>query len=337
MPVTARLAALAVAAAVACSLLTLAWIAYARSRNIHDQPGQRRLHRQTTPRGGGIAIVLVLLAALPWLAGGSTGRELLGLAVGIAAFAALGLLDDLLPVPTIGKFAMQLLAAAALVLGIGSGWALGWVGLTVLVLGCVYVVNIWNFMDGSNGMIAVQALLIAIALALWPGQPDYLRLAAAVLAGACAGFLPFNLPGARVFLGDVGSHALGAMVFGLLLLAWQEGGIGLLQCLTLGTVLLVDSGLTLARRAFRGKAVWRAHREHLYQYAVRRGYSHTRVCLAYGAGTALMILLSLAGTLSRSSFVIWSSFIFSWFLAAVVYFGLRQRWLRPRMRRGAEA
>lgn len=333
MPVATQLAAYAVAAAICCSLLTAAWIAIARRNRIQDEPGRRRLHGSATPRGGGIAIAIVVGLSLALMAGSGPAHSLLPLSAGIAAFAALGLLDDLVPVSAPVKFGLQLLAGAVLVFGIADDWGLGWPALAVAAVACAYVVNIWNFMDGSNGLISTQALLISAGIAMWPGEPDYLRQAAAVLAGACIGFLPFNLPSARVFLGDVGSHALGASVFGLLALAWHEQAIGLVQILGIGTVLLLDSGLTLVRRALKGRKVWQAHREHLYQYAVRRGASHLRVAMAYAAWTTVAIVVAAYGTAVRSSFVIWSSFILGWFLAACVYFGLRQRWLKPGMRR----
>jgi len=331
-------AAMFFAAAVACGLLTWSWIYFARSRQIQDQPGQRRLHDIPTPRGGGVAIALVLLAGLAFIARAQGGQaELTGLAAGIGLFAAVGLFDDLMPVAAIVKFILQLLAALTLVLMATRGWGLNWLAIGCLIVGCAYLVNIWNFMDGSNGMIAVQTMLIALAMTFWPGQPLELRLGAIVLAGACSGFLPFNLPVARVFLGDVGSHALGAAVFGLLLVAWHRASITWIQAVLMGAVILLDSGYTLLRRAMAGRPVWRAHRDHLYQYAVRRGHSHLRVCISYGAFTALMIAFAWTANQFRSSFVPAALLILSWLLGTVLYFGLRQHWLDPGSHRGREA
>ena len=331
-------AAVLFSVAATSALLTAGWIGFARRRRIQDLPGQRRLHAEPTPRGGGVAIAAVLIVA--WLciaALAPDGSALPALAAGVGLFAAAGLIDDLMAVPAKTKFILQLIAAAVMVAAISHGWPQGWLAAICLTVACCYVVNIWNFMDGSNGLIATQAMLIAIALAIWPGQPDELRMAALALAGACAGFLPFNLPGARVFLGDVGSHALGAAVFGLLLLSWQADAVNLAQALMMGTVLLLDSGYTLLRRVLAGRQFWRAHREHLYQYAVRRGYSHARVCLFYGGGTVLSILLAALAVDVRSSSVMWGLFIVNWLLGTTVYFGLRRQWLKPRTRRGTAA
>jgi UDP-N-acetylmuramyl pentapeptide phosphotransferase/UDP-N-acetylglucosamine-1-phosphate transferase len=326
-----QLLALFLLAAVLSALLTSLWVSYARSRQIEDLPGQRRLHSSSTPRGGGIAIAAVLLLALIWIGSDSpSGGYWIGLAAGIALFAALGLLDDLVPTPALVKFVLQLVAASVMVLAMSQGWALGWLALIGLIVAGAYVVNIWNFMDGSNGLIGVQALLISLAMAFWPEQPVSIRLFAIALAGACAGFLPFNLPRAQVFLGDVGSHALGAAVFGLLLLAWHAGTVGLAQVLLIGTAVLLDSGFTLIRRAVAGRRVWRAHREHLYQYAVRSGNSHAMVCLSYGAFTAFAILLAGLGQFFRVDLARGAMLFVGWALGSWAYFGLRMRWLQKR-------
>jgi UDP-N-acetylmuramyl pentapeptide phosphotransferase/UDP-N-acetylglucosamine-1-phosphate transferase len=323
-------AAMFVSAATFGALLTCAWIALARARQLHDLPGQRRLHLTPTPRGGGIAIAIVFAAAA-WLVGSRANAPgVSSLAVGVGLFSVFGLLDDLLPIPALVKFILQLLAALVLVGGISRGWATDWLLLAGSVLLCAYTVNIWNFMDGSNGLIATQALLVSLALAFWPGQSAAFSLAALALAGACLGFLPFNFPSARVFLGDIGSHAIGAAMFGLLLLSWHAGVVDFAQVLMMSTVVLLDTGFTLARRMLTGRRIWRAHRDHLYQYAVRKGHSHARVCLYYAVWTGFAILLALISDRFHSSFVTSCLLIFSWLFGTLVYFGLRRRWLDRR-------
>jgi UDP-N-acetylmuramyl pentapeptide phosphotransferase/UDP-N-acetylglucosamine-1-phosphate transferase len=327
--------ALFVAAALASALLTGAWIVIARRRALHDLPGRRRLHDTATPRGGGIGIALAMLGALAWLAA-SPGHEAAwasGFAAGIAAFAAVGLLDDLRTLPAAAKLALQL-AASGVLLACAAGYLPSdWLAGIALLFTCAYFVNIWNFMDGSNGLVDIQALLLSLALAAWPGQEPALRLAALALAGACLGFLPFNFPRARVFLGDVGSHAMGAAVFGLLWLSWREGVISAAQALLMLTVVVLDSGLTLARRLLAGRVIWHAHREHLYQYAVRRGNSHARVAIAYGAATVLAIALAWLGGRSRSDFVLPGLLMLTFGLGALLYWSLRRRWLELHSKR----
>ncbi|CAN5159516.1 glycosyltransferase family 4 protein [soil metagenome] len=328
-----------VLAVLASAALTAAWIALARRRGIHDSPGQRRLHSVATPRGGGIAIAIVLAAGMViWspVGSGALAAPWWGLATGISLFALVGLVDDLRPLPALAKFGGQWIAAAVLAwsLVLGATGASGWLVFALIALAAVYFVNIWNFMDGSNGLVAVQSILVALALACWPGQDTDLRLLAVIVAGAGLGFLPFNLPKARVFLGDVGSHVLGAALFGLLYLSWRRGVIGLPAALMLPGAMLADSALTLARRAWTGRAVWKAHREHLYQYAVRSGHSHLATCMAYAAWTAAWSGVALALDRPRSSFVTWFSFTLCFVVATVIYVGLRRRWLKPRKDKG---
>ncbi len=332
--------AVCTAAALACAALTAAWIRLAHAVRLHDAPGQRRLHAEPTPRGGGVAIAVVLLAALAWQAGqggvGTAGLPWLALGTGIGLFALVGLVDDLRSLPVLPKFAGQWIAAAVLALGLMTAlpgpqhWAL----YAAVVVAAVYTVNIWNFMDGSNGLVAVQSLLVALGIATWPGVPAPVQFAAWVLASACLGFLPFNLPTARVFLGDAGSHLLGAAVFALLVLAWRSGAMPAPAALLLASAMFLDSGLTLLRRALAGRPVWRAHREHLYQYAVRSGHSHLRVCLAYAAWTLAMLALARAVGGFRSTLVIWGVFILCLGAGTVLSSVLRRRWLQPRTRRG---
>lgn len=160
------------------------------------------------------------------------------------------------------------------------------VALTYLTM-----VNIWNFMDGSNGMVGMQSLLMAIGFLVLGSFTTATYYYALVLAVACLGFLPFNFPVARVFLGDVGSHVLGAAVAGLGILAYFENQFTALEIACLFSALWIDAGLTFIRRAFRGFAVTRPHRSHLYQYAIRNGESHAVVCGYYGVWTITSILV----------------------------------------------
>jgi UDP-N-acetylmuramyl pentapeptide phosphotransferase/UDP-N-acetylglucosamine-1-phosphate transferase len=329
---------LPVAAAVAAvsAMFTAAWIGVARRWQVQDLPGQRRLHSTPTPRGGGIAIALAwlpVLFACTRSAGAPAGAAWFGWLV--LAFAALGLADDLgARLGAAGKLLLQGLLAFGLVRALCVGASPSpWLLLGATFAGTA-LVNAWNFMDGSNGMVALQTAVISVALGLWPGQAPVVAYASFALAAACLGFLPFNLPRARVFLGDVGSHVLGAAVF--LLLGWslQAGCLSWLQALLLCTPFLLDCGLTLARRILRGRRFWQAHREHLFQYAVRKGHSHARVALAYALATALLALLAaqLPGNRPGQGAVLILCAI--WLAGAVLYVGLRRRWLGRTMRGG---
>jgi UDP-N-acetylmuramyl pentapeptide phosphotransferase/UDP-N-acetylglucosamine-1-phosphate transferase len=325
MDTFAALAGTFAVAALASAVLTGLWIRLARARRIVDLPGQRRLHVSTTPRGGGIGIGLVMVVTCVLVIPGTPGpASWPGLAAAIAVFSAIGLLDDLRPMPAWLKLLLQLAAAAFMLAVLGQPGMFVWLlGMTLVA---AYFINVWNFMDGSNGLVAGQSLLIALAVSVWPGVPLPTRFAALALAGACTGFLPFNLPRAQVFLGDVGSHALGASVFALLWLAWKQGALSLPQVLLLSSAMLLDSGLTLLRRALGGRKVWHAHREHLYQYAVRSGHSHARVCLAYATWTTIAAGVACLTGAWRSSSQAWLLLIVM-VIGGLVYNGLRGYWL----------
>jgi UDP-N-acetylmuramyl pentapeptide phosphotransferase/UDP-N-acetylglucosamine-1-phosphate transferase len=331
VPVAPAVAGAAVAC-VATALATLAWIPLARRWQLHDEPGRRRLHSQPTPRGGGVGIALgwwlATFLACGWAVPAPTSPLPWLLLVG-GAFLACGLLDDVRALPAWLKLALQILVAVGLLTPFLPREVSGnWIALGVVWLGLLYFVNAWNFMDGSNGMIAIQSFLLALALGTWPGQEPGLALASFALAGACIGFLPLNFPKARVFLGDAGSLLLGSGLFLLLLASIGTGVLTPLQAMLLSSVVLLDTGLTLARRILRGRPFWRAHREHLYQYAVRRGHGHAPVALAYGAATTVAWLLALSLQGGGSAIVSFAVLALAWVAAAAAYLLLRRRWLR---------
>jgi UDP-N-acetylmuramyl pentapeptide phosphotransferase/UDP-N-acetylglucosamine-1-phosphate transferase len=286
----AGLAALALAAAVA-SALGSAWaIGHARRRGMLDAPGARRSHASPTPRGGGIGIVVACLMACAWLAA-REGAAWLPVGAGLALVAGAGWWDDHRPLPAWPRLLAH--AIAALLLGLALLWqgAGHWVALAGVLL-ALGLVNAWNFMDGINGLASSQALLCAAALA-WVSPPAAGMLAI-VLAGACLGFLPFNFPRARVFLGDGGSGGLGYMLAVLLASAFTAHPPVSWPVLLLGPLaMLVDSGLTLGWRIRRGERWWQPHVSHAYQrWARARG--HARVTVGYALWTAAALGFMLA-------------------------------------------
>lgn len=320
-------------AAVLATVLAGAWWRHARHR-VLDLPDARRLHQVPTARGGGIGIAAVLLLCTPWLGAGGPA-----FALGLLVTAGAGLVDDLRPLPALAKGLAQ--AAGALppalawpllpeLFGAAGGVLLAW----MLVLS---LVNIWNFMDGSNGLAATQALLFGAVVALLAGAGTPTGWLGLALAAGALGFLPWNLPRARLFLGDVGSHALGYGVATLALLALADGqGIAPWQPLLLASAFLVDAGLTLLARLLRGEKVWRAHREHLYQRVIAQGSSHLRVCLAYAAWTAAAAVLVVALAAAPPALA-WAISL-AWLISGIMGHLLAgRRWPRPVERPGKEA
>jgi UDP-N-acetylmuramyl pentapeptide phosphotransferase/UDP-N-acetylglucosamine-1-phosphate transferase len=240
-----------------------------------DQPNHRSLHRIAVPRSGGVGILcgtlIGMVATVPslifWIAFGSL--------VGIS------LLDDFRPLPARQRFTVQVAAAVA------ATWSLvpaewGVAGQMLSVLGVVWMTNLYNFMDGANGLAGGMAIFGFSAYAVtayFAGQGNLAVLSACIAAGA-AGFLAFNFDPAKIFMGDVGSIPLGFLAAvtalqGVRLDAWPVWFPVLVF-----SVFIVDATWTLLRRIVRREKVWIAHREHLYQRMIRSGWSHRSLALA---------------------------------------------------------
>lgn len=259
-----------------------------------DRPNERSLHTAPTPRCGGLVatpIVLVLwialLPAVPW-----------PVWIACALLYAVSALDDVRSLPVAARFAAHLAAAALVIGGIADpDWH--WATLVVTTLGIGWMTNLYNFMDGSDGLAGGMALIGfgAYAIAAAFAGDAGLAVAAGILAGAALGFLIWNFPPARVFLGDAGSIPFGGMA----------GALGILGCVRdlwpawfpvlVFSPFILDATITLVRRALRGERVWQAHREHYYQRLVRLGWSHKRTAIAEYtlmlacAGCALVALM----------------------------------------------
>lgn len=281
------------------------WLArrYALRRKLIDQPGARRSHRDATPRGGGIAIVLVMLVAMAVLATREPTRipELALAAAGLVLVAGIGWIDDHRPLPAALRLCVHVLAAVLLCIGL---WLAGasFLDLAVAFVATVVLTNVWNFMDGINGIAASQAVLVASAYALFAGQGPVFWLGLALAAGA-SGFLPFNFPRARIFMGDVGSGTLGYALASLLAVSslHADPGVRILLLFPL-LAFLLDASLTLLSRMVRGDRWWEPHTLHAYQaWARRRG--HARVTVAYALATAVASAVMLAVRSSHWSFI----------------------------------
>ena len=278
-----------------CIGLAGTWLArrYAVHRNLFDLPGERRSHALPTPRGGGIAIAMALLVAVAWSwAWTPAFRPLLaGFLPGLLLVAGVGLLDDHRPLSPWLRLAVHAVAALALAAGVWMATGNVWLAVAALVLAMV-LTNVWNFMDGIDGLAASQAALVAAGVALLADGPvQWLALA---LLSATMGFLPFNFPKARIFLGDIGSGALGYTLAMLVVVAAGQDVIGAgfwswWPWLLPLSAFLLDAGLTLLGRMARREVWWQPHTLHAYQAWARRSRSHVRVTLAYGAWTAIAV------------------------------------------------
>lgn len=278
----AFLAGVAIASALVSALGTAWAIAHARRRGMLDHPGARRSHAAPTPRGGGVGLVVAMLALFALLGWRLQDAFWACAAVGVALVAAIGWWDDHRPLPVWPRLLVHALAAAALACGLA--WSGGTPAQAALAFAIAMVaINAWNFMDGIDALAASQALLCAVAYAA-VGAGAWTTVAVG-MAGACLGFLAFNLPPARIFLGDVGSGALGYLVAVLLAGCSMQSPASSWPLLLLPPMaMLADAGLTLLWRLRRGDAWWRPHVEHAYQRQAR-AHGHARVAAGYALWT----------------------------------------------------
>jgi Fuc2NAc and GlcNAc transferase len=266
---------------------------YALSRSLMDIPNARSSHSVPTPRGGGVSIVVSFLGALVFLyvQGSFDSSAFYGVLGSTVAVAAIGFLDDHGHIPArwrlLGHFAAAAwglfwLGGLPAVEILGHRLNLGWVGHVLGMLYLVWMLNLYNFMDGIDGIASAEAVCVCLSAALVYALGGYSMLLPAplVLAAGAAGFLIWNFPPAKIFMGDAGSGFLG-MLLGLLALqaAWQAPAL-LWVWLILTAVFVVDATLTLLRRLARGDKVYQAHRSHAYQYASREVGGHLPVTMA---------------------------------------------------------
>jgi Fuc2NAc and GlcNAc transferase len=266
-------------------------LVYARRRGLLDLPGKRRSHTQATPRGGGIGIVAAaVLAGLPsWYALDPVASPVRvgAIALAVVAVALIGWRDDHAPLSVLPRLTVHVIAALLVVAaGLAPGpWpgVLGWMALLPLTVVLVGFINAHNFMDGIDGIHGQQGLFVMLGYGLLAIEAGHSGLAGFAFASAagCLGFLFFNFPPARVFMGDVGSGALGLALGAVAALLVQRNPAMFWGCLILPSAFLVDSGLTLARRVFGGQRWYAPHRQHLYQWLVRVNWSHARTDVAY--------------------------------------------------------
>lgn len=291
-------------AVVPLSLLLTGYLRrYALARSLIDIPNERSSHTAPTPRGGGVAIVLSFLASLLFVAmkGLSDWSIAIALLGGGAGIALLGFLDDHGHIAARWRLIGHFAGAAWVLFWLGGlpqldvfGMTLhlGWWGHVCAAIYLVWVLNLYNFMDGIDGIASVEALCVCLGGGLLYGlmeRPD-LSLLPVLLAAAVAGFLFWNFPPARIFMGDAGSGFLGLALSALSLqAAWVSPGLFWAWIILLG-VFIVDATFTLVRRLLRGDKVYEAHRSHAYQYASRRFGRHLPVTLGVGFINVLWLL-----------------------------------------------
>jgi Fuc2NAc and GlcNAc transferase len=271
-------------------LLTALLRRHSGALSLVDFPTDRGAHSRPTPRGGGVAIVLISLPFYIWLL--SAGHiEPVTFAVLFAAFpvALAGLVDDVRSLHPRWRLLLQLLVSLVVVYLLGplpaisfGKWAFdaGAAVWFLVPMALIWLCNLYNFMDGIDSIAAVQCIFLATAVAfLVTGSAPGLALVAMGLSAAVAGFLVWNLPPARIFLGDSGSTFIGMLIGLMALLTLHASVMTLWGWVLLMGVFIADTGWTLLVRLFRGENCFHAHNMHAYQHAARRYGSHGKVVL----------------------------------------------------------
>ncbi len=282
--------------AFAAALLTVWWLTRGRlQRLILDHPNPRSLHDAPVPRTGGLGVHAGALLAAAVVA------PSLPLAFWIAygAVLAVSLAEDARGIPAAWRLALHLAIAgsfAAAVLAPAHGALMP----VLATLACAWMANLYNFMDGSDGLAGGMAVIgfscygVAAALA---GNADF-ALFNLSLAAAAAGFLVFNFHPARIFLGDAGSVPLGFLAAALGVIGWLRSDWPWWFPFLVFSAFIVDATVTLARRLARREKVWQAHRDHYYQRLVRMGWGHRKTALA---AYAVMIASGAAALAARGA------------------------------------
>lgn len=266
---------------------------YALKLQMVDIPNHRSSHTLPTPRGGGLAFVICFLLGLPLLywQGLLSASQTAAYALATVSIASIGFLDDRhtlsAKIRLLGHCLTALLALTLLgklpVLDLGiAQYQPGLLLAFCYWLGLVWLLNLYNFMDGIDGLAALETLSVCLGMAIiyTLGQSPQLAFLPLLLAAAVSGFLGWNFPPAKIFMGDAGSGFLG-LILGLMMLQGAQGNPAWLwSWLILLAVFIVDASLTLLRRMLSGQPIMMAHRSHAYQWASRYYQSHRRVSLA---------------------------------------------------------
>ena len=288
------------------AVVTWLSIGYARRRKLLDLPGQRRSHSAPTPRGGGLGIVVAVIAglvALAWLAPalGLPAR----LIVAVSLVAAVGWIDDHRPLPAWSRLLVHCIAVlvwlAPLIMAVVIAppqqpvdtTTLQTAGILLLLgFACVWSINLHNFMDGIDGLLALQSMFVLVVLAVLclRDTESAHSLQFGLWTAAIGGFALFNFPRARVFMGDIGSGSVGLLIAVAVIWQLATPQVAAASGIIAVSAFVADASCTLLSRMLRGRHWYSAHREHLYQWMTRAGMSHAGVVAAYMAWNLLIVL-----------------------------------------------
>ncbi len=309
-----------VAFMVTCSVI--AFILYSRfNQSIQDIPNERSLHSKAVPRTGGIGLLLgvfagwlFLVASLPWW-----------LFVPLIFLFVISILDDIYSLPVKQRLLAHMGAAVALLLGGGMLDTYGIVATVAIFFFVVWMTNLYNFMDGSDGLAGGMALFgfASYGIAAWLEQEYVLVSANFTIVAASLAFLLFNFHPAKIFMGDAGSIPLGFFAAAMGLWGWQLGCWAAWFPLLVFSPFIVDASVTLFKRALRGARITEAHRDHYYQRAIQLGAGHRNVALFE---YALMLMCGVLALWCREQSFPWVTLLWCVSLYALCMYLVDARW-----------
>lgn len=296
-----------------------------------DHPNHRSLHTHPTPRSGGVAIILGILLSLPFwlLAIGPLPEFMLWLAVAVLIVALLAFFDDRSGVPVGPRLTGHVIAAVLVVVGAdtvftvslpGVHWQLSaWLGIPIAILFLVWMTNLYNFMDGMDGFAGGMSVFGFTALALAGKFADAKMFMTInfVFAAAAGGFLVFNFPPARIFMGDTGSSTLGFVAGAMLLWAETSGIMPIWLGIVIFSPFIIDATVTLLRRITRRERIWQAHKSHYYQRLVQIGWGHRKTVLVE---YFLMLICAILALVALHASTVMQLLILAFIIALYVLF-----------------
>ena len=262
------------------TLTLLPWLLAKRNRSAIDVPNERSLHLRPVPRSGGIAMMSGILSGFAIL------QTPLIIVLPAAALVVVSHFDDLYDLPIVARLGTHVVAATGFTYGaLGS---MAWPPLVLVAIAVLWTTNLYNFMDGSDGLAGGMTIagFACLGVGAWVGNDEALAIECAVVAGAAAAFLLFNFPPARIFMGDAGSIPIGFLAAALSVCGWRDGDWPFWFPIAAFAPFLADATTTLLKRTFMRERFWEPHKKHYYQRLVQMGWSHRGTALA---GYALML------------------------------------------------
>lgn len=315
---------------------------YAIRKSLMDIPNERSSHETPVPRGGGWAIVLICLFSIFIMGFASLieRSQFVALVGGGSLVAVIGWLDDHRDVSALLRVVVHFIAAIWTVFWLGGldpvdlGFStidLGWLGSMLAILGMVWLINLYNFMDGTDGIAAVQAITAGsfVIFLFLTGGSTGLAVITLTMVGGTVGFLFWNWSPAKIFMGDAGSSFLGYFFGVLAILGEKSGSVPLLIWLILLSLFFWDATLTLIRRFRDGERWYAAHRSHAYQRFVQMGHSHEKLAIQFLL-VNLIFLWPMAWVALKYKSYIWLLVLIVSFISGLLWHTIQKKFDKER-------